>query len=84
MLAQVRSAFCPSGWVFPLSLPNPESTLEIFAGKWKLVILFRLSSNGMMRFYELQRAIPDITQKSSRNIYVNWSTITEYGKESQA
>ncbi|THF83485.1 winged helix-turn-helix transcriptional regulator [Cohnella fermenti] len=40
-----------------------EKALEIFTGKWKPVILLRLFANGTMRFGELQKAIPDITQK---------------------
>ncbi|MGO4373851.1 winged helix-turn-helix transcriptional regulator, partial [Paenibacillus sp. MCAF20] len=37
-----------------------ESALDILIGKWKPVILLQLISNGIMRFSELQRAIPDI------------------------
>ncbi|WP_139990597.1 winged helix-turn-helix transcriptional regulator [Paenibacillus paridis] len=40
-----------------------ESALDILVGKWKPVILLQLISNGIMRFSELQRAIPDINKK---------------------
>lgn len=40
-----------------------ESALDILIGKWKPVILLQLISNGIMRFSELQRAIPDINKK---------------------
>ncbi|MGG4146053.1 helix-turn-helix domain-containing protein [Paenibacillus algorifonticola] len=40
-----------------------ESALDILVGKWKSVILLQLISNGIMRFSELQRAIPDINKK---------------------
>ncbi|NTZ87591.1 winged helix-turn-helix transcriptional regulator [Burkholderia metallica] len=32
-------------------------------GKWKLVILFHLFGGNLLRFSELERAIPAITQK---------------------
>ena len=31
--------------------------------KWSLLVLHMLSENGVMRFKELQRSIPDISQK---------------------
>lgn len=40
-----------------------QTVLEILVGKWKLVILFHLFSNGTMRFSQLQKAIPEITKK---------------------
>ncbi|BCS54419.1 hypothetical protein GSbR_42500 [Geobacter sp. SVR] len=32
-------------------------------GRWKLPIIMNLFANGIMRFSELERAIPDVTQK---------------------
>ena len=32
-------------------------------GRWKLVILFHLFDGNVLRFSELERAIPSITQK---------------------
>lgn len=40
-----------------------EVAIEAMIGKWKPIILFHLMTNGTMRFSELKRAIPKITQK---------------------
>lgn len=40
-----------------------DDALDIIVGKWKPVILLNLLSNGTMRFNELKRSIPNITQK---------------------
>lgn len=40
-----------------------EAVLKILGGRWKLVILFHLFHGQVRRFSELERAIPDITQK---------------------
>jgi len=40
-----------------------ESVLRMLEGRWKLVILFHLFGGKVMRFSELERAIPNITQK---------------------
>jgi len=37
--------------------------MKLLAGRWKLVILFRLFGGNVRRFSELERAIPDISQK---------------------
>lgn len=39
-----------------------ETTLKVIGGKWKMVILCHLT-DGVKRFGELKRAMPDITQK---------------------
>ncbi|MDG4656444.1 helix-turn-helix domain-containing protein [Ectobacillus antri] len=39
-----------------------EATLDIIGGKWKSVILYHLSDQTL-RFNELKRLIPDITQR---------------------
>ena len=40
-----------------------ESALRLLEGRWKLVILFHLFGGKIMRFSDLERAIPAITQK---------------------
>src|SRR5216684_5170520 len=40
-----------------------EKALRILEGRWKLVILFHLFGGKVMRFSDLERAIPAITQK---------------------
>ena len=40
-----------------------ESALRVLEGRWKLVIVFQLFGNGTLRFSELERAIPGVSQK---------------------
>src|SRR5919106_3188391 len=40
-----------------------ENALKILEGRWKLVILFHLFGGNVLRFSELERAIPGISQK---------------------
>jgi DNA-binding HxlR family transcriptional regulator len=40
-----------------------DEALKILEGKWKLFILFHLFDKSVLRFSDLQRAIPAITQK---------------------
>src|SRR6516162_1324482 len=40
-----------------------EEALKILEGRWKLVILFHLFDCKILRFSELERAIPAISQK---------------------
>jgi len=40
-----------------------ESALKLLEGRWKLVILFHLFGGRVLRFSELERAIPAISQK---------------------
>ena len=39
-----------------------DVTVDLIGGKWKVLILWRLK-NGLLRFNELKRAIPNVTQK---------------------
>lgn len=43
--------------------PGAYSTIEIVTGKWKPMILYQLAQSESVRFNELKRLIPDITQK---------------------
>ncbi|QQK81763.1 helix-turn-helix transcriptional regulator [Salicibibacter cibi] len=40
-----------------------EEALEIVVGKWKPIILLNLLKYGTLRFNELKRSVPNITQK---------------------
>lgn len=40
-----------------------ENALGILEGRWKLVILFHLFGGKVLRFSDLERAIPQISQK---------------------
>lgn len=40
-----------------------ELTLELIGGKWKGLILWNLYEKGTLRYGELHRTIPNITQK---------------------
>lgn len=40
-----------------------ENALKIVEGRWKLVILFHLFGGHVLRFSDLERAIPQISQK---------------------
>lgn len=40
-----------------------EEALTILEGRWKLVILFHLFGGKVLRFSDLERAIPQVSQK---------------------
>ncbi len=40
-----------------------DEALSILVGKWKPIILLHLFNRGTLRFSELKRLMPDITQK---------------------
>lgn len=40
-----------------------EGAFRILEGRWKMVIIFHLFSQSVLRFSELRRAIPGISQK---------------------
>lgn len=40
-----------------------EEALRILEGRWKLLILFQLFGGQVRRFSELERAIPEVSQK---------------------
>ncbi|CAK7074811.1 winged helix-turn-helix transcriptional regulator [Kerstersia gyiorum] len=44
-----------------------EATLNLIGGKWKGVILYRLLAGQVLRFNELRRLLPNITQRMLTN-----------------
>ena len=44
-----------------------EATLSVIGGKWKGVILYRLLTEQVLRFNELRRLLPNITQRMLTN-----------------
>lgn len=44
-----------------------ELTLDLIGGKWKGVILYRLLTEKVLRFNELRRLLPNITQRMLTN-----------------
>ena len=40
-----------------------EDAFRILEGRWKMVIIFHLFSRGTLRFSELEKAIPAVSQK---------------------
>lgn len=40
-----------------------ETALKLLEGRWKLVILFHLFGGNILRFSDLERAIPAVSQK---------------------
>ena len=50
-------------WTPATAAEGVEQALKILEGRWKLVILFHLFGGRLLRFSELERAIPAISQK---------------------
>jgi DNA-binding HxlR family transcriptional regulator len=40
-----------------------EQAFRMLEGRWKMVIIFHLFDRGVLRFSELERAIPGVSQK---------------------
>ena len=40
-----------------------ELTLSLFSGKWKMIILYYLGTEGKLRFSDIKRMLPKITHK---------------------
>jgi len=40
-----------------------ELTLSIISGKWKIIIIYYLGTEGVLRFSEIKRLLPKITHK---------------------
>jgi len=42
---------------------NMELTLDIIGGKWKPIIIFHIGNQGTLRYGELKRLIPNISER---------------------
>ncbi|WNC17816.1 helix-turn-helix domain-containing protein [Brevibacillus brevis] len=51
-MAQLENVVCPT-----------SVTLSLIDGKWKIYILWHLGKNGIMRFSDLRRTLPQISHK---------------------
>lgn len=46
-----------------MAASGAEAALHLIEGRWKLVIIFHLFGRDVLRFSELERAIPGVSQK---------------------
>lgn len=83
----------PHGYTRETATEGVETAFRMIDGRWKLVILFHLFGGQVLRFSELERAIPEISQKMliqqlrqmendgivSRTIYPEVPPRVEYG-----
>jgi DNA-binding HxlR family transcriptional regulator len=46
-----------------MAASGAEAALQLIEGRWKLVIVFHLFGREVLRFSELERAIPAVSQK---------------------
>lgn len=50
-------------WTPATAADGVEEALKVLEGRWKLVILFHLFGGKLLRFSDLERAIPAVSQK---------------------
>ena len=53
----------PSQYTRETAAAGVENALKLLEGRWKLVILFHLFGGHVLRFSDLERSIPEISQK---------------------
>jgi DNA-binding HxlR family transcriptional regulator len=46
-----------------LAATGVEEAFRMLEGRWKMVIIFHLFDRGVLRFSELERSIPGVSQK---------------------
>lgn len=59
----VTSKKKPAPWTRLTAAEGVEQALRMLEGRWKFLILFQLFGGQVMRFSDLERAIPAVTQK---------------------
>jgi DNA-binding HxlR family transcriptional regulator len=52
-----------SGYTRETAANGVEQALKLLEGRWKLIILFHLFGGRILRFSDLERAIPAVSQK---------------------
>src|SRR5499427_6302728 len=57
--------YLPNGAVYAPAkhAEGAEMALKVLEGRWKMIILFHLFARPVLRFSELERAIPAVSQK---------------------
>jgi DNA-binding HxlR family transcriptional regulator len=62
-----KVGYSPSGKLSDVSpdmaASGVEEAFRMLEGRWKMVIIFQLFGRGTLRFSELERAIPGVSQK---------------------
>jgi DNA-binding HxlR family transcriptional regulator len=62
-----KVGYSPSGKLSGVSpdmaASGVEGAFRMLEGRWKMVIIFQLFGRGSLRFSELERAIPGVSQK---------------------
>ena len=53
----------PAAFTRETAAEGVENVLKLLEGRWKLIILFHLFGGNVMRFSDLERAIPTVSQK---------------------
>ena len=53
----------PKSYTPASAAQDVEAAFRLLEGRWKLVILFHLFGGKVLRFSDLERAMPNITQK---------------------
>lgn len=53
----------PHGYTRETAAAGVENVLALLEGRWKLIILFHLFGGNVLRFSDLERAIPAVSQK---------------------
>lgn len=46
-----------------MAAAGARAAIQLIEGRWKLLIVFNLFGQGVLRFSELERSIPEVSQK---------------------